>query len=196
MSAVVGILKKILVPLAAVIVTVALGIGLLLSGLLPFSIQLSTGEEVVADSGPPAASQQQPAQDVQAPGYFQVPESFTFIRGIFYDTGQRIVNLADPGGYRYLRIQVVLEFLPDNAEYYSLEGEKLTAEQDRIRAEIDRQRPLIDDVITNVLTSKTFDEIFTVEGKAQLRQELKEELNRALRNRHVENVLITDFVIQ
>ncbi|RME66336.1 MAG: hypothetical protein D6790_00315 [Caldilineae bacterium] len=198
MSAVVGILKKLLIPLVSVIVTVVLGVGLLLSGLLPFSIQLSTGgEEVQAAPAVPSASQpQQPAEAPETPGYFQVPESFTFIRGIFYDTGQRIVNLADPGGYRYLRIQVVLEFLPDNADYYSLEGEKLTAEQERIRAEIDRQRPLIDDVITNVLTSKTFDEVFTVEGKAQLRQELKEELNRTLRNRHVENVLITDFVVQ
>ncbi len=194
MSAVIGIFKKIMVPIVAVLVTVSLGIGLLLSGLLPFSIQLSNGGEAAADNAVSAApAPQEIAQDL---GYYQVPEQFAMVGGIYYETGQRIVNLADPGGYRFLRVSITLEFLPDNPEYYSLTGDKLVAAQDAFRAEVDRQRPLIDDVILNVLTSKKFDEVFTVEGKENLRAQLREELNRAMPNRHVQRVLITDFVVQ
>lgn len=194
MSAVMGIVKKIMIPIVAVLVTVGLGIGLLLSGLLPFSIQLSSGDEPVAESGVAAA----PASDQVAEnfGYYQVPEQFAIVGGIYYETGQRIVNLADPGGYRYLRVAIVLEFLPDTPGYYSLSGDKLVAAQDAFRVSVDRQRPLIDDVILDVLTSKKFDEIFTVEGKEQLRAQLREELNRRMPNRHVQRVMITDFVVQ
>lgn len=194
MSAVMGIIKKILVPVVAVLVTVSLGIGLLLSGLLPFSIQLGNGGEVTTENSVSAAPAA--ADTAENYGYYQVPEQFSIVGGIYYKTGQRIVNLADPGGYRFLRIAIVLEFLPDSPDYYSLTGDKLVAAQDAFRAEVDRQRPLIDDVITNVLTSKTFDEIFTVQGKEQLRDQLREELNRAMPNRHVQRVMITDFVVQ
>lgn len=193
MKAVMGIIKKIVVPIFAVLVTVGLGIGLLLSGLLPFSIQLSSGEAAPESALAAAPSAAAVAENL---GYYQVPEQFAMVGGIYYDTGQRIVNLADPGGFRYLRIAIVLEFLPDNPDYYSLQGEKLLAAQDTFRAGVDRQRPLIDDVILNVLTSKKFDEIFTVEGKEQLRAQLREELNRTMPNRHVQRVMITDFVVQ
>jgi flagellar basal body-associated protein FliL len=193
MKAVMGIIKKIVVPIIAVLVTVGLGIGLLLSGLLPFSIQLSNGDP--ASEGAVAAAPSS-ATVAESFGYYQVPEQFAIVGGIYYDTGQRIVNLADPGGFRYLRIAIVLEFLPDNPEYYGLEGEKLIEAQDTFRTGVDRQRPLIDDVILNVLSSKKFDEIFTVEGKEALRAQLREELNRAMPNRHIQRVMITDFVVQ
>lgn len=193
MKAVMGIIKKIVVPIFAVLVTVGLGIGLLLSGLLPFSIQLSNGEVAPESAMAAAPSTAAVAENL---GYYQVPEQFAMVGGIYYDTGQRIVNLADPGGFRYLRVAIVLEFLPDNPDYYSLQGDKLIAAQDLFRAGVDRQRPLIDDVILNVLTSKKFDEVFTVEGKEQLRAQLREELNRNMPNRHVQRVMITDFVVQ
>ena len=192
MRAVAGIFKKILIPILAVLVTVTLGIGLLLSGVLPFSIQLSTGETPFADPNAVAAA----AEPTPLP-YYQPPQELHDLRGgIFYDTGQRIVNLADPGGYRFLRISIVLEFLPASPDYYALSGEKLANAEEEFRAEVDRQRPLIDNVITDVLTDKTFDAVFSVEGKNQLREELREQINLNLRNRYVQRVLLTDFVVQ
>ena len=187
MAAITGILKKILVPIIAMILTVLLGVGLLLSGLLPFSVSIA-GTAADASAGVPTPT--------PVP-YFQPPDGLLEMeRGIFYDTGQRIVNLADPGGFRFLRTAIVLEFLPASPEYYNLEGEKRTALEDEFIAQLDRQRPVIDNVITDVLTSRSFDEVFTVEGKSGLREELREQLNKNLRNRHVVRVLITDFVIQ
>lgn len=191
MSAVIGIFKKIMVPIVAVLVTVVLGVGLLLSGLLPFSIQLSTGGATAEGSAVAAAPQPTPLP------YYQPPQELHELSGgILYNIEQRIVNLSDPGGYRFLRISIVLEFLPPSPDYYTLSGEKLTAAEDAFRLEIDRQKPLIDNVITDVLTSKMFDDIFTVEGKVALREQLREQINLQLRNRHVQRVLITDFVIQ
>jgi flagellar FliL protein len=192
MKAVLGIFRKLLIPIGIVLVVIILGVGLLLSGLLPFSIQLSTGGDTAAGA--------EAATAVVAPTplpYFQAPPELSDLTGgIFYNTGQRIVNLADPGGYRFLRITIVLEFLPSSPNYYTLRADRQLEVDETFRAEIDRQRPIIDNVITNVLTSKTFDQIFTVEGKEQLRMELQENLNRQLRNRYVQRVLITDFVIQ
>ena len=190
MAAVIGIFKKIMIPIVATLVIVVLGVGLLLSGLLPFSIQLNTGG---ATTGGAVAAAPEPTP---LP-YYQPPQELHDLSGgILYKMDQRIVNLADVGGYRFLRISIVLEFLPASPEYYALKAEELPAAEDAFRLEIDRQKPLIENVITDVLTSKTFDEIFTVEGKLALREQLREQINLQLRNRHVQRVLITDFVIQ
>lgn len=191
MKAVLGLFKKMLLPIGIVLVVIILGVGLLLSGLLPFSIQLSTGGDTGTSQAAVSSAPPTPLPYFQAP-----PELSELTGGIFYNTGQRIVNLADPGGYRFLRISIVLEFLPSSPNYYTLNPERQATFDENFRAELDRQRPVIDNVITDVLTSKTFDEIFTVQGKEQLRIELQENLNRQLRNRYVQRVLITDFVIQ
>lgn len=194
MNAVIGIVKKILVPIVAVLFTVGLGIALLLSGWLPYSVQLSTGDDApTVDITVPDTAHAAAAEDNS---YYQVPEQFQMVGGIYYDTGQRIVNLADAGGFRYLRVSLVLEFLPDNPEYYHLTGEELVVAQETFQEGISRQRPLIDDVVLNVLTRKKFDEVFTVEGKEILREEIRAEMNKAMPNRHVQRVLITDFVVQ
>jgi flagellar FliL protein len=110
---------------------------------------------------------------------------------------ERIVNLADPGGYRYLRVSIVLEFLPETAEFYHLPPEKRQEEEKRFKQELMRQKPVIDDIVTYVLSSKTFAEVFTVEGKEQLKEELMEKLNASLgEGKYVGAVYFTDFVIQ
>lgn len=190
-----GILKKILVPILAVLLTVVLGVGLLLSGLMPVSISLSNGDSASASESEKAAPAQPPEEALP---YYQPPQGLHELNGggIFYEVGQRIVNLSDGGGFRFLRISIVLDFLPDSPEFYTLEGDALTTAEDEFRANLERQRPIIDNVITDVLTSKSFEEVFTVEGKEVLREQIREELNAHLRNRYVQQVLLTDFVIQ
>jgi flagellar basal body-associated protein FliL len=194
MGAALNILKKIAIPFVAVAMTLVIGFALLLSGVLPFSIQLST-----ADGAPPEASTV--AATATPVLYYNENEGNPaglqqLTGGIFYEVGQRIVNLADPGGYRFLRIGLALEFLPSSPDYYTLTGSKLLEEEEKFRQEVERQRPIIDDVVINVLTGKRFEDVFSIDGKQQLREEMREQLNRNLRNRYVNRVLITDFVIQ
>lgn len=116
--------------------------------------------------------------------------------GLMYDMGSRVVNLADPGGYRYLKVGIVLEIVPTDQALGSLAGEARQQAEEQILEEIDEQRPIIEDVITLELTSKTFEEVFTVEGKEQLKEEIREDLNTRLNKHQIRDIYFTEFVIQ
>ncbi len=116
--------------------------------------------------------------------------------------GERVVNLADPGGYRYLKAEVVVEVAVDQKTY-----QRLTASgggghggggssTDPLRAELDHSWPKIQDTLTMVLTSKTVDELATPEGKERLKAELAEKLQPAFGEYQITAVYLTQFVIQ
>lgn len=90
-----------------------------------------------------------------------------------------VVNLNDPGGKRYLKTKIELEYVDE------LIGEEL------------RQRlPQLRDVILLLLSSKGLDEIQGVEGKIALRRELIQRINQTLKTGKVRNIYFTQFVIQ
>ena len=125
-------------------------------------------------------------------------------QGIMVETGTKIVNLADPGGRRYLKATIVLEVAPPpevlaaTAEAGQGEGEgkgenaALTAFND----EINKRIPMINDILTTLLSSKTFESIYTVEGKEALREEILRKLEERLPELHVIAVYFTEFVVQ
>ncbi len=90
-----------------------------------------------------------------------------------------IVNLQDNSGTRYLKITVNLE----------LEGEDT-------REEIDQLMPKIRDSLIILLSSKSYSEIGTVEGKYRLREEMVERINNLMKEGRVLTVYFTEFVIQ
>ncbi|RLB12949.1 MAG: hypothetical protein DRG39_00540 [Deltaproteobacteria bacterium] len=90
-----------------------------------------------------------------------------------------IVNLMDEGGRRYLRVKMDLVLSSKNAED---EIKKKTAE--------------IRDAIIMTLSGKRFNDIATFEGKARLRNELKENINKILACGKILNIYFTEFVIQ
>ena len=111
--------------------------------------------------------------------------------------GSKVVNLADPGGYRYLKVNIVLEVLPaDPAEFYALSGEARKAAEEQLRVALDEKRPIIEDIVTIKLSSKTFEEVFTVTCKEQLKQELRDDLNARLPVGQVRSISFTDFMVQ
>jgi flagellar FliL protein len=116
--------------------------------------------------------------------------------GIMYKLDSKVVNLAEPGGLRYLQADIVLELWPLNSAYYTLEGEELKVAQEEFNHLIDSRRPIIDDIVTSILSSKTFNEIATIEGKSGLKQELTSAINGALGYQGVINVYFTSFVVQ
>lgn len=90
-----------------------------------------------------------------------------------------IVNLADEGGNRYLRVTMQLE----------LENEKqMEAVQQRL--------PLIRNSILMTLPSKKYEDIDDFEGKIGLRDEVIGKLNSFLKPAAVSNIYFTEFVIQ
>lgn len=90
-----------------------------------------------------------------------------------------IVNLADPGGKRYLRLTIDLEL--DNP---------------KVIEEIKQNNFKIRDAILLILSSKEFDDISTMGGKIILKKEIVAKLNSLLTTGQVLNVYFTEFLVQ
>ena len=65
-----------------------------------------------------------------------------------------------------------------------------------MRAELDDKLQKITDSILVLLSSKTFDDVYSVEGKFRLKDEITMRVNRFLLLGHVRDAYFTEFVIQ
>lgn len=90
-----------------------------------------------------------------------------------------IVNLADPGGKRYLSTKIVLE-LNDK----------------KVVPSIENKVPEMRDRILMILPTKTFQEIQSVSGKNVLKDTLITELNSLLQEGKITNIFFQEFVVQ
>lgn len=90
-----------------------------------------------------------------------------------------IVNLAGSEGKRFLKVTIDLEL--DKAD---------TAE------EVKSRLPQVKDSVLVLLSSKTFEEVYTVQGKFKLRDEIISRTNSFLKTGKVKNIYFTEFVIQ
>lgn len=100
--------------------------------------------------------------------------------GALYPMETFIVNLADSGGTRYLRVTLQLE----------LDDTKKFAEA------LDLRKPQLRDAILTVLASKRYEEVSSAQGKLILKQELLRRLNSIITEGTIVNVYFTEFVAQ
>lgn len=96
-----------------------------------------------------------------------------------YKMDTLIVNLADQGGKRYLRITMEME----------LSGPE-------VLEEIPKRLPQLRDTILMILPSKQYADISTTEGKIALRDELIAKINTILKKGTVTTIFFTEFVVQ
>jgi flagellar FliL protein len=93
-----------------------------------------------------------------------------------------IVNLADTGGRRFLRINVRL-LVPEEEEAKEIEERKVTVE--RLRASI-----------LEILSAQTSEQVASLEGKDALKHQIAERAKPILEPIEVADVLFSDFVVQ
>lgn len=117
-------------------------------------------------------------------------------QGFMLDTGTKIINLVDQTGRKYLRAGVVLEFSPPDAEYFSMAEEEKTAYETAFNEEMSLKLPVINDIIITLLSSQTFESVYTAEGKEMLRKKIQEQVNSQLPEYQVIFVYFTEFVVQ
>ncbi len=135
----------------------------LMAGFIAWVLLFSGGDEMPAADVPAATTA---AQKEKAMGHTFPMETF-------------VVNLNDPGGKRYLKTKIELEYVDE------LLGDEF------------RQRlPQLRDIILLLLSSKGMDDIQGVEGKIALRRELIQRINQVLKTGKVRNIYFTQFVIQ
>jgi flagellar FliL protein len=65
-----------------------------------------------------------------------------------------------------------------------------------VNVEVNENMSKIVDSILLLLSSKSFDDIYTVQGKFKLKDEITTRVNRFLVTGHVKDVYYTEFVIQ
>jgi flagellar FliL protein len=151
--------NKLLIVIAAVFL---LMMGMMGAGFFILWSKMASAPQTVA------AGQQNVAEEV--------PENTI---GPLFSLSTFIVNLADQGGKRYLRITIDLE---------------LTDE--KIKEKLEKRLPQIRDQVLMIIPSKTFEELSSSQGKSALRDELIIKLNGLLKNDYVKNIYFTEFVIQ
>jgi flagellar protein FliL len=101
------------------------------------------------------------------------------VHGIPFPLDERVVNLADPGGYRYLKVELVLELRADDIKLGDGGhggGDALTAAQTELTSSLGTMLPKVQDTVTTVLTSKTVADVSTAAGKDAVKAELLEKL--------------------
>jgi flagellar FliL protein len=189
--------KKLII---VIVLVVTLIIGLVVAAFLlvpslaggdAMQIQISLGGP--AEGAAAAPHTETPAMPVAPP---EEAHGGEHLQGLLYDLGSKVVNLADPDGLRYLKAGVVVEILPMDPKFYALSGEERHVEEEKIREELNKYRAVMEDVITTKLSDKTFEEVFTVAGKEQLKQELRDDMNARLTEWQVRDIYFTEFVIQ
>lgn len=99
--------------------------------------------------------------------------------GPIYSLDTFIVNLADDGRSRYLRVTMDLELVSASEE-----------------STLDDRLPQVRDSILMILPSKRFEDIASMEGKTALRNEIITKLNGMLNKNVVSNIFFTEFVVQ
>lgn len=99
--------------------------------------------------------------------------------GVFVSLEPFIVNLASEGGKRYLKVAIQLEL-----------GKAESAQ------EVTNRMPQIKDAVITVLSSKSSEELLTIEGKFKLKEQILTRINNLLTSGVVKNVFFVEFVIQ
>jgi len=124
--------------------------------------------------------------------------------GVMIDTGTKIINLAEPNGRKYIRINVVVEFAPPEPEEGAepapaAEGEGEAVEDPAVTAlttEVNARLPMVNDTVITLLSSKTFEDLYTATGKEALRGELMQKLQAMMTDYKIIGVYFTEFVVE
>lgn len=116
--------------------------------------------------------------------------------GVMVDTGAKIINLVDSTGHKYIRASIVLEFAPTSEAYNSTNEEEKAAFMAEFNNEMNARIPIINDIIITLLSTKSYEDLYTAEGKELVRKQIMDEINLRMPEHHVIAVYFTEFVIE
>jgi flagellar protein FliL len=162
--------NKVLLILMGLVLVLVLGMG---GGMFMIWTKLSAAspKAVVPEAGAEAVSDKAKPEAIGA-----VVSIDTFI-----------VNLADPGGNRYLRITMDFELAgkPADKSAGKTAGDELS-----------KRMPQIRDAVLMILSTKRYADISTTEGKTALREEILNAANGLLASSQISRIYFKEFVIQ
>jgi len=159
------------------IVVVALLFVIVIGGAAAAYYMLNSDDEVIEDAKQATVAKKQEKSITASSGSVR-STNYSEI-GPMYPMDQFIVNLYNEGSSRYLKTTINFE---------------LSAAE--LSAEMDKKKPLIRDIVIKTLSAKTYEEISTIRGKENLKDEIVSKVNQVLTDGKINNIYFTDFVIQ
>lgn len=97
----------------------------------------------------------------------------------------QVYNLGEPN--RYLKAALALEM--------ATEGRSVK-ETAAFVEEMKKREPQLRDIVIRVINGRTFAEVNSPRGKAEMKEAIRKELNRVLAHGEIKTVLFTNFAVQ
>jgi flagellar basal body-associated protein FliL len=114
----------------------------------------------------------------------KVVHDSNFLLGPTFTMPDRVVNLADPGANRYLKVQIVLAFSP-----------QLDSQGD-VNKKVNDRMTVLQDILTTVLSSETTAQLSTKAGKDALKKAIITQFSQVLDDLHLSDLYFPEFVMQ
>jgi len=92
--------------------------------------------------------------------------------------------------------EFVVNIIGEDATHYVKASLSLEMDKDSALEEVSKRMPQIRDAILLLISNKTFAELQDIQGKNQVKAELKSKINSFLKTGSVNNIYLTDFVVQ
>ena len=126
--------------------------------------------------------QEKPAEEKPAEGEEgkeEAPPEEDLNLGVMFPMDPFVVNLAGSEGKRFLKVTISLELSTPE-----------------VHLEIKENIQKVTDSILILLSSKAFEDIYSVQGKFKLKDEITTRVNRFLVVGHIKEAYFTEFIIQ
>ena len=126
--------------------------------------------------------QEKPAEEKPAEGEEgkeEAPPEEDLNLGVMFPMDTFVVNLAGSEGKRFLKVTISLELSTPE-----------------VHLEIKENIQKVTDSILILLSSKAFEDVYSVQGKFKLKDEITTRVNRFLVVGHIKDAYFTEFIIQ
>ena len=121
--------------------------------------------------------EEKPAEGEEGEGEGEVEEDIKL--GVMFSMDPFVVNLAGSEGKRFLKVTISLELSTPE-----------------VNLELNENIQKITDSILVLLSSKAFEDVYSVQGKFKLKDEITTRVNRFLVVGHIKDAYFTEFIIQ
>lgn len=92
--------------------------------------------------------------------------------------------------------EFIVNIISEDTAHYVKLSLTLELSNDDVMEEANKRMPQIRDAILLLVGNKTFEELQDLQGKKQVKAELKSKINSFLKSGKVKNIFLTDFVVQ
>lgn len=172
------------------ILLIGIPVGLIVAGAIAVLLVLPAMSGTT--NGTPTESEVPPVAEPK-PGY----------PGPMIAIASRVYNLPVGGAFRYAKLQLTLELIPDDPKYWEEQAAAAGAEGGHgggtasdYGTEHPHLMPIIYDVIGQIIAKTDPADIGTIEGRMALKAELKEAITEAIHRPEVYEVYLVDLVMQ